>query len=97
MEKGIQLHGSIPYGEVCSLGISPSEIHDFSATVNPFPLPEEIQKLINHEGIKAYPDHESFAAVSALSGLHDIAREMVVVCTGTAAYRQLRQGGNREK
>jgi histidinol-phosphate/aromatic aminotransferase/cobyric acid decarboxylase-like protein len=62
------------------MGIFPSEIHDFSAAVNPYPLPEEIRVLINHEGIKAYPDYGAFAMVSALSGLLDVSQEMGKDC-----------------
>jgi len=79
----MQIHGSIPYTELRRLGIAPSDIVDFSATVNPFPLPGQIQRLFNSDGISAYPDTDCFAAVKSLSDHHGIPAEWILVTAGT--------------
>jgi threonine-phosphate decarboxylase len=77
-----QLHGSIPYHELRSLGLKPSDIFDFSATVNPFPLPEIIHKRIAEVELAHYPDTECYEAAGALSEFNQIPREWIVVTAG---------------
>lgn len=77
-----QIHGSIPYNELRVLGIDPSEITDFSATVNPLPLPERVYKKVSAQNLAAYPDIDCFEAVSAISDFYSIRCEKIVVTAG---------------
>lgn len=78
----IQIHGSLPYHELRQLGIVPSSIIDFSAAVNPYPLPEGIQRLFTCDGIMAYPDTECHEARMALAAHHEISNEWILVTAG---------------
>lgn len=77
-----QLHGSIPYHELRQMGVNVSDIFDFSATVNPFPLPEIIRKNIAEVELSHYPDTDCYEATTALSDYHQIPREWIVVTAG---------------
>ena len=77
-----QIHGSIPYNELRVLGIDPSEITDFSATVNPLPLPERVYKKISAQDLAAYPDIDCFEARRAISDFYSIRPEKIVVTAG---------------
>lgn len=78
----MQLHGSLPYCELRQLGISPSAVIDFSATVNPCPLPEQIQQLFHSEGVSAYPDTECYEARSSLAAHHEISTDWITITAG---------------
>ncbi len=82
MNKTLQIHGSIPYAELRTLNIPASFIIDFSATVNPFPLPESIRNLFTPEGIGAYPDSDCYEAREAVAQFYNILVEWVVVSAG---------------
>ncbi|HAJ78234.1 MAG TPA: hypothetical protein DCO75_00560 [Fibrobacteres bacterium] len=82
MNECVQRHGSIPWGELRELGLTVNDISDFSATVNPFSLPEEIVKLITAENISAYPDTECHEAGKALAEHHKIPVECVQLTAG---------------
>ncbi|NLW30387.1 MAG: aminotransferase class I/II-fold pyridoxal phosphate-dependent enzyme [Fibrobacter sp.] len=77
-----QIHGSIPYNELRVLGIDPSEITDFSATVNPLPLPERVSKKVSAQDLAAYPDIDCFEARRAISDFYSIRPEKIVVTAG---------------
>ncbi len=79
----IQKHGSIPYGELRSLGISPSQIVDFSATVNPYPLPESIRDRFTSLLLSSYPDLECNEALESLAEYHAIDRNTIALSAGT--------------
>ena len=82
MNQSVQSHGSIPYAEARALGIDPSSILDFSATVNPFPLPPSVQAMFSPEGIAAYPDTDSFEARQAIAAYHNIPAAWTLLCAG---------------
>jgi len=77
-----QAHGSMPYGELRELGMAPSDVLDFSATVNPYPLPDSIVHLFSAEGLAAYPDSDCHEAVAALALSYDIPEEWIAVTAG---------------
>ncbi len=51
-----QKHGGLPYKECEELNIDPKEIIDFSASINPYPLPQEIIDAMSQRSLKEYPD-----------------------------------------
>ncbi len=83
MKSDTQIHGSIPYDHLRRLGIDPVAVLDFSATVNPHPLPVCIRELISADNIESYPDSGCHEAVSALAEYHGVPPEWVTVTTGT--------------
>lgn len=54
----MQIHGSLPYKEIEALGYHWSEILDFSANVNPYPLPFEIPWQAIQNKLRHYPGQE---------------------------------------
>ena len=78
----VQKHGSIPYRDLRILGINPAEIVDFSATVNPFTLPEQVIQAITSNGIAAYPDPECHDAREAIEHHYSIPREWIALTAG---------------
>jgi histidinol-phosphate/aromatic aminotransferase/cobyric acid decarboxylase-like protein len=66
------------------LGIKAEEILDFSATVNPYPLPEKIIECFNPEQIAGYPDSQCYDVISALHNFHNIPEECFTVNVGTS-------------
>jgi histidinol-phosphate aminotransferase len=78
----MQVHGSIPYAELREMGLSPEAITDFSATVNPFPVPREILETIAHVSLSSYPDPQSYNALSVLAEFHKIPVEWCTLTTG---------------
>ncbi|MFC2033860.1 histidinol-phosphate transaminase [Chloroflexota bacterium] len=60
-------HGGINYTELERLGINPSDILDFSVSINPFGPPTGIREIINNFSIDRYPDSESIELRLSLS------------------------------
>lgn len=82
MNPAVQSHGSIPYADLRELQIEPSSIIDFSATVNPFPLPEAVKALFTSDGISAYPDTECHEARKTIADFHGIPKEWIQLSAG---------------
>jgi histidinol-phosphate/aromatic aminotransferase/cobyric acid decarboxylase-like protein len=66
------------------LGIKAEEILDFSATVNPYPLPEKIIKCFSPEQIAGYPDSQCYDGINALHNYFNIPEECFTVSVGTS-------------
>lgn len=81
-EPEIQAHGSIPFKELRELNIDPASVLDFSATVNPFPLPEKVKSLISPQGISSYPDIDCYEAIESLAAFHGIDVRQIAVTAG---------------
>lgn len=79
-----QIHGSIPYQDLRRLGIKAEEIIDFSATVNPYPLPPKIVECFRHEQIAGYPDSQCFCVIEALHNYYNIPEDCFTVNVGTS-------------
>jgi len=77
-----QLHGSIPYEQLRKENISIAGLIDFSATVNPYPFPEQITSKLTQIDISHYPDPQSYEAVQALAALHQIPSDWICVTAG---------------
>lgn len=78
----MQMHGSIPYAQLREMGLSPEDIVDFSATVNPFPVSPEILETIAHVSLSSYPDPQSFDALTVPAAFHEVPVEWCILTTG---------------
>lgn len=72
----------MPFAELRELNIDPVSVLDFSATVNPFQLPESVQKLISPQGLSSYPDIDCYEAVKSIAGFYNIHREQIAITAG---------------
>ncbi|HEX2955413.1 MAG TPA: histidinol-phosphate transaminase [Chitinispirillaceae bacterium] len=79
-----QIHGSIPYQDLRRLGIKAGDILDFSATVNPYPLPQKIIECFSGEQIAGYPDSQCYDVIQALHGYYRIPEDCFTVNVGTS-------------
>ncbi|MBD3315612.1 MAG: aminotransferase class I/II-fold pyridoxal phosphate-dependent enzyme [Chitinivibrionales bacterium] len=82
MIDGVQAHGSMPFNELRELNIDPASVLDFSATVNPFPLPENVKNLISPQEISSYPDIDCYEATKSLADFHGIHVRHIALTAG---------------
>jgi len=88
-------HGSIDYAEVEMLGISPQEILDFSANLNPFGPPPEVMQALHgvsfdlNEAISHYPDSESRHLKRSLAESLRISIDNVLISSGSTELIRL--------
>lgn len=80
---GMQLHGSTPYKELRELGIAPSEIVDFSASVNPLPAPIDFCSVFIDIDFKNYPDRESVELINSISKCYSVDLKYICASAGT--------------
>lgn len=66
------------------MGIKAEDILDFSATVNPYPLPEKIIECFSSEHIAGYPDNQCYDVINALHNCYNIPEECFTVNVGTS-------------
>lgn len=80
-------HGGRVYEAAERWGISPDEVIDFSANINPLGPPmavlSAIQKELAPVRLRSYPDSRAF--ISTISEKHRISPDQIVVGAGTAA------------
>lgn len=67
MAVDIPQHGALDYGELECLGLSPDEVLDFSANVNPYGSSPQVRDAISHVSLDRYPDREALALRRALA------------------------------
>lgn len=79
----MQLHGSTPYAELRQLGLAPSEIIDFSASVNPLPSPLNILDSLKGVDLKNYPDRDNTELIKTISDTYGVDVENVLASAGT--------------
>lgn len=79
----MQLHGSTPYKELRELGIAPSEIVDFSASVNPLPSPINICEALIDIDYKNYPDRENVELINTISKSYELDVKYICAAAGT--------------
>lgn len=79
----MQLHGSFPYRECEEYGLNPDSIIDFSASVNPFPLPPEIVEAYKEADLRAYPDRSNVVFTQTLVDFYGLKDENLLPCAGT--------------
>lgn len=79
----MQVHGSLPYAEIQALGLHWSQIKDFSANVNPHPLPFEIPWTELQAKLRHYPDQEQHKLKSLISNHLQIDSHAVLLSGGS--------------
>jgi histidinol-phosphate aminotransferase len=82
-------HGGIDYGELEALGISPEEVVDFSANLNPFGPPPGIKKAMKKANIAAYPDSRAGKLRRLLADKLGVSEENVIVGSGSVELIRL--------
>lgn len=79
----MQIHGSTPYDELRKLGIAPSEITEFSASINPLPSPFNINEALLGVDLKNYPDRESVELKEIIARSYNFDSKYVLPAAGT--------------
>lgn len=79
----MQKHGSFPYDEVKEWGMNPARIIDFSASVNPFPLPIEVLTAYKNAVLYSYPERSNNSFLNTISAHYNLKRDNIVPCSGT--------------
>lgn len=79
----MQIHGSTPYEELRQLGLTPSEIIDFSASVNPLPSPLNINDSLRGVDLKNYPERDNSELIKVISDTYDVSDLNVLASAGT--------------
>ncbi len=76
-------HGGINHAELEMLGISPEEVLDFSANLNPFGPPPSVRGVLGKVDIAQYPDTEVTHLRRVLSQKLGVGVENIMVGNGT--------------
>ena len=63
---GRPVHGSIRPAELRALGLDPSQVLDFSASISPLGTPEGLWGALRQVDLTTYPDPENLALREAL-------------------------------
>lgn len=82
-------HGGIDYDELEALGISPQEVVDFSANLNPFGPPPGIKKAMSRADIAAYPDSRAGELRRLLADKLRVSEENIIVGSGSVELIRL--------
>ncbi len=76
-------HGGPNYAELATLGLSPDEVIDFSASANPFGPSPRVRAALDGAAIERYPDSQCLALRARLAERHGLAPEQIIVGNGT--------------
>lgn len=76
-------HGALNYLELESIGISSTEIIDFSSNINPYGPIQIILDAIKNADVSAYPDRDALQLRRALAALHNV--EITHILAGNGA------------
>ena len=84
-EKKTPLHGGDVYGIARALGVSPDDLLDFSASINPLGFPEGVRTAIADtlDRVRHYPDRKCSELKRDLAEYHSLAEEQVLVGNGS--------------
>jgi len=82
-------HGGIDYGEVEMLGITPHDVLDFSANLNPFGPPPGVMETLSEVDIVHYPDSEASYLRRSLAERLEIKMENILVGSGSTELIRL--------
>ena len=81
-------HGTLDYGELADLDVTPQELIVFSSNINPYGPPASVVRLvaesINASALSLYPDRLSRELRQALAQHHQVPPQAVLVGNGTA-------------
>lgn len=80
----VDQHGALDYEELARRGISPDEVFDFSANINPFGPSPAVGRALQKAAIERYPDRESLALRTVLAERSGLDRAQILVGNGTA-------------
>jgi histidinol-phosphate aminotransferase len=82
-------HGGIDYAELEALGISPEEVIDFSANLNPFGPPPGMKKVMGRANIAAYPDSRATRLRRRLAQKLRVSEDNVIIGSGSVELIRL--------
>lgn len=82
-------HGGIDYAELEALGISPEEVIDFSANLNPFGPPPGMKKAMARANIAAYPDSGASKLRRLLAERLGVGEDNILVGSGSVELIRL--------
>ena len=80
---GRPVHGNIQPAELRRLGLDPSEIIDFSASISPIGPPPGLWTALQNVDLTVYPDPENLELREALAKLHHVPLDKVLVGNGS--------------
>ncbi len=82
-------HGGIDYSELEELGISPDEVLDFSANLNPFGPPPKVREILSKVDISRYPDSSATQLRRVLAEKLGVVPESIIVGNGSTEIIRL--------
>ena len=77
------VHGNIQPAELRRLGLDPSQVIDFSASISPIGPPEGLWEALRRVDLTVYPDPENLELREALSRRHNAGMERILVGNGS--------------
>ncbi len=77
-------HGGLDYKGLIEAGIDPEKVIDFSVSINPQPLPEEVYSAFRNASIERYPDSSSHVLKREIAASYGLAEEEILVVNGTS-------------
>lgn len=77
-------HGAPDFAELETLGLSPDDLLDFSANINPFGPSPLVRQALATLPLERYPDRESLALRRVLGQLHRVNPTQIVTGNGSA-------------
>jgi histidinol-phosphate aminotransferase len=80
---GRPVHGSIRPAELRALGLDPSQVLDFSASISPLGTPAGLWDALWQVDLTTYPDPENLALREALSAQLNVAPQRILVGNGS--------------
>lgn len=82
----MKMHGGDLYGVAAQLGISPHQLTDFSANINPLGIPPAVSAAMTESlgRLNHYPDPDSADIIAAISNRYQVPQEFVMVGNGAA-------------
>jgi histidinol-phosphate aminotransferase len=82
-------HGGSDYAELDNLGISPSEIIDFSSNLNPFIPLIEMKDITGRIAVNSYPDSESVVLRRAIAEKAGLSVDNIIAGNGSTELIRL--------
>ena len=81
--SGRPVHGSIRPAELRALGLDPSQVLDFSASISPLGTPEGLWDALRQVDLTTYPDPENLALREALAAQLNVSPQRILVGNGS--------------
>ena len=77
-------HGGLDYAALGANGISPTQVLDFSVSVNPFGPPPEVREAVARAALDRYPDTHASALREQLANVNGVEPGEVLVTNGVS-------------